>query len=69
MAIHKHQNNCAKILIEELGAKAVNAINETGITAAHVAASAGILKLICIYNILNNILRKCRGLEDSVKQA
>ena len=41
LAILKHRNECAKLLISELGAKAVNALNESGVTAVHLAASAG----------------------------
>lgn len=41
LAVHKHQNVAAKILIEELGVRSVSAINDTGINCAHVAASAG----------------------------
>lgn len=43
LAIVKYRNECAKVLIAELGAKGVGALNESGITAAHVAASAGLL--------------------------
>ena len=42
LAIVKYRNECAKVLITELGTKGVGALNESGITAAHVAASAGI---------------------------
>ena len=41
LAIMKHRNECAKLLISELGSKAVNALNESGVTAVHLAASAG----------------------------
>ena len=41
LAIVKLQNECAKLIITELGAKAVNALNESGVTAVHIAASAG----------------------------
>lgn len=41
LAILKHRNECAKLLISDLGAKAVNALNESGVTAVHLAASAG----------------------------
>ena len=41
LAIVKYRNECAKMLISELGTKSVCAINESGITAAHVASSAG----------------------------
>ena len=37
----KYRNDSAKMLISELGAKGVGVINESGITAAHVAASSG----------------------------
>ena len=37
----KYRNDSAKLLISELGTKAVMAVNESGITAAHVASSAG----------------------------
>ena len=41
LAILKHRNECAKLLISELGAKAVNTLNESGVTSVHLAASAG----------------------------
>ena len=41
LAIVKSRNDAAKLLINELGAKGVAAANESGITAAHVAASSG----------------------------
>lgn len=41
LAIVKHRNECAKLLITELGVKAVSSLNESGVTAAHIAASAG----------------------------
>ena len=41
LAIVKSRNEVAKMLMSELGAKAVGAVGESGITAAHVAASAG----------------------------
>lgn len=41
LAIVKYRNDSAKLLISELGTKAVMAVNESGITAAHVASSAG----------------------------
>lgn len=41
LAILKHKNECAKLLISELGPKAVNALNESGVTSVHLAASAG----------------------------
>lgn len=41
LAILKHRNECAKLLIAELGAKSVNALNESGVTSVHLAASAG----------------------------
>lgn len=41
LAIVKHRNECAKLLISELGPKAVSSLNESGVTAAHIAASAG----------------------------
>ncbi len=37
----KHKNECAKLLISELGSKATNALNDSGVTAAHISASAG----------------------------
>ncbi len=43
LAIHKHQTTSAKILIDELGIRAVSAIIDTGINSAHVAATAGYL--------------------------
>ncbi len=42
LAIVKFRNDCAKLLIAELGVKGVGTINESGITAAHVAASSGV---------------------------
>lgn len=41
LAIVKHRNECAKMLINELGSKAINALNDSGVTAAHISASAG----------------------------
>lgn len=41
LAIVKRRNECAKLLINELGPKAVSSLNESGVTAAHIAASAG----------------------------
>ena len=41
LAIVKSRNEVAKLLISELGAKGMGAVSETGITAAHVAASSG----------------------------
>lgn len=41
LAIVKSRNEVAKMLMSELGAKGVGAVGESGITAAHVAASAG----------------------------
>ena len=42
------------MLMSELGAKAVGPIGESGITAAHVAASAGtdILQSLVIYHMM-----------------
>ena len=42
LAIVKSRNEMAKILISELGVRGIGAVNESGITAAHVAASAGL---------------------------
>ncbi len=44
LAIVKFRNDSAKLLISELGAKGVGSVNESGITAAHVAASSGMFK-------------------------
>ena len=41
LAIVKSRNEVAKMLISELGAKGMGAVNESGITATHVAASSG----------------------------
>ena len=41
LAIVKQRNDSARLLIAELGLKSVGAVNESGVTAAHVAASAG----------------------------
>ena len=41
LAIVKSRNEVSKLLINELGVKGVGAVNESGITAAHVAASSG----------------------------
>ena len=41
LAIVKYRNECARLLISELGARSVCAVNDSGITAAHVASSAG----------------------------
>jgi ankyrin repeat protein len=41
LAIQKHHNNVFKYLLNALGPPSVNAINDTGITAAHVCASYG----------------------------
>lgn len=41
LAIVKSRNEVAKLLISELGAKGMGAVTESGITAAHVAASSG----------------------------
>ena len=41
LAIVKSRNEVAKMLMSELGAKATGAVGESGITAAHVAASSG----------------------------
>jgi len=48
LAIVKYRNECAKMLISELGTKSVCAINESGITAAHVASSAGNIEVLKI---------------------
>ena len=37
----KLSNDCAKLLIAELGSKGVGPLSESGVTAAHVAASSG----------------------------
>ncbi|CAI8043204.1 Espin, partial [Geodia barretti] len=53
LAIVKSRNEVAKLLISELGAKGMGAVSETGITAAHVAASSGnveVLKMIASKN-------------------
>ena len=42
LAILKQCNDCAKYLISQLGAKGVGQFNESGVTASHIAASAGI---------------------------
>lgn len=42
LAILKQCNDCAKYLISQLGAKGVGPFNDSGVTAAHIAASAGI---------------------------
>ena len=44
LAIVKSRNEVAKLLISELGAKGVGSVSDTGITAAHVAASSGIYR-------------------------
>ena len=41
LAIVKSRNDVAKMLISELGAKAMGPVTENGINAAHVAASSG----------------------------
>ena len=41
LAIKKFHNDCVSMLVDELGQKAVNSINESGITAAHMAAATG----------------------------
>ena len=41
LAIKKFHNNCVSMLMDEFGQKAVNSINESGITAAHMAAATG----------------------------
>lgn len=41
LAIMKHRNECAKLVISELGPKAVSTLNQSGVTAVHLAASAG----------------------------
>ena len=46
LAVVKYRNDCAKVLIAELGVRGVGVINESGITAAHVAASSGELNII-----------------------
>ncbi len=43
LAILKQCNDCAKYLISQLGAKGVGQFNESGVTASHIAASAGII--------------------------
>ena len=57
LAIVKHRNECAKLVISELGSKAVNALNESGVTAVHIAASAGTLSLFIYQLTLNCIFR------------
>ena len=42
LAIKKFHNDCVGMLMDELGQKAVNSINESGITAAHMAAATGL---------------------------
>lgn len=49
LAIVKHRNECAKVVISELGSRAVNALNESGVTAVHIAASAGNNNIIVNY--------------------
>ena len=41
LSISKQQNKIVKLLLAELGIKAADSINISGITAAHVAASSG----------------------------
>lgn len=45
LSIVKSRNEVAKLLISELGVKGMGAVNESGITAAHVAASAGVVSI------------------------
>ena len=47
LAVVKYRNECAKVLIAELGTKSLSSANESGITTAHVAASAGIRITVC----------------------
>lgn len=49
LAIVKSRNEVAKLLISELGVKGMGIVNESGITAAHVAASAGIFNDMLVY--------------------
>lgn len=48
MAIVKSRNDVAKLLISELGPKGMGAVADTGITAAHVAASSGEMNILDI---------------------
>ena len=45
LAILKQCNDCVKYLISQFGAKGVGPFNESGVTASHIAASAGRLLL------------------------
>ena len=52
LAILKQCNDCAKYLISQLGAKGVGPFNESGVTASHIAASAGRLSItFMLYNM------------------
>lgn len=53
LSIVKSRNEVAKLLISELGVKGMGAVNESGITAAHVAASAGV---VCTEAIIERII-------------
>ena len=53
LAIKKRSNNTAKLLISELGSKAVYGFSVSGINAAHMAASTGKIVFIIIIVIKN----------------
>lgn len=46
LAILKQCNDCAKYLISQFGARGVGPFNESGVTASHIAASAGMQIII-----------------------
>ena len=67
LAIVKSRNEAAKILMSELGVRGMGAVNESGITAAHVAASAGYKRLCILCNAVltgNAYCRKRRDAKD-----
>lgn len=53
LAILKQCNDCAKYLISQLGVKAVGQFNESGVTASHIAASAGMPAALIHSSTLN----------------
>ena len=58
LAIVKQCNDCAKYLISQLGAKGVGQFNESGVTASHIAASAGMLHVttcVCVNTLKNDV--------------
>jgi len=52
LAIIRHHNHIVRYLISKLGNRAIGSVNESGVNAAHVAASVGQLCDVCMYQYI-----------------